>query len=197
MTPKDIKKIQICRTAIDKYRADKTKLVKEEGRIGTVINGEVINVKSEPERTKLTLALNQVMKEQGFVDEKGEGRVSVFSTWYNNLKLELFKECYPVIGKCDWCGETSFKDQNCLTAPEVYPQYPMEAGKNCKYEAIVTGTWVVDDYVYFLFMNRFFGKVFIKNTNIPESICPPEHGFHVDIKNCKELPKEIDLGWRV
>lgn len=35
----------------------------------------------ETERTKVTLATNEVMKSQGFVDEKGHGSVSVFEAW--------------------------------------------------------------------------------------------------------------------
>ena len=35
----------------------------------------------ESERTKVTLATNEVMKSQGFVDEKGHGSVSVFEAW--------------------------------------------------------------------------------------------------------------------
>ena len=35
----------------------------------------------EAERTKITLATNEVMRSQGFVDEKGVGSVSVFEAW--------------------------------------------------------------------------------------------------------------------
>lgn len=35
----------------------------------------------EPERTKVTLATNEVMKSQGFVDGNGNGSVSVFESW--------------------------------------------------------------------------------------------------------------------
>lgn len=35
----------------------------------------------EVERTKVTLATNEVMRSQGFVDEKGSGSVSVFESW--------------------------------------------------------------------------------------------------------------------
>ena len=35
----------------------------------------------ETERTKVTLATQEVMKSQGFVDEKGNGSVSVFEAW--------------------------------------------------------------------------------------------------------------------
>jgi hypothetical protein len=35
----------------------------------------------ETDRTKVTLATNEVMRSQGFVDEKGNGSVSVFESW--------------------------------------------------------------------------------------------------------------------
>jgi len=39
----------------------------------------------ETERTKMTEALKQVMKEQGFVDGNGDGSVSVFDEWLHKV----------------------------------------------------------------------------------------------------------------
>jgi len=39
----------------------------------------------ETERTKVTLATQEVMKSQGFVDEKGNGSVSVFEAWLGGV----------------------------------------------------------------------------------------------------------------
>ena len=39
----------------------------------------------ETERTKVTLATNEVMRSQGFVDDKGIGSVSVFESWLEGV----------------------------------------------------------------------------------------------------------------
>jgi hypothetical protein len=46
---------------------------------------DAIKTALETERTKITLATNEVMRSQGFVDEKGSGSVSVFESWLEGV----------------------------------------------------------------------------------------------------------------
>ena len=224
MDQKDIDRLLICREAIDKHRAFNQARVEAlatcksvtdaktliESKVGaTTISADtakksVTDIKStlEAERTKMTLAMYDVIREQGFAT------FGDFKTFNDKANFDTYKECYPVEGKCDWCGKKAFIDQPCLTAPEVYPLYPMEPGKNCKYEMIVNGTWEVDDYVYILFMARLENRdekytekldekmaEYMKDTIVPLSICPMGHGFQINKTNMKPLP--FDVFWRV
>lgn len=221
---KDIDRLLICREIIDKHRAfnaariealSTSKSVEEaktiiESKIGvaTTITTDSAakstnDIKSilEDERTKYTLEMYDILRQQGFET------FQEFADFNNKLNFDAYKESYPLDGKCDWCGEKAFIDQPCLTAPEVYPQYPMEPGKNCKYELIVNGTWEVDDYVYVLFMARlekrdekYTEKLDEKLATLmgdaisPISICPVGHGFHIVKDKMKPLP--FNVFWR-
>ena len=224
MEQKDIDRLLICRAAVDKKREfnkarvkayttcksvteAKTLIESKTGEITTISASTVIKsadeIKStlEAERTKYTLAMYDVIQGQGF------GSYGEFAEWNNKSNFDVYKECYPVEGKCDWCSKTSFIDQPCLTAPEVYPLYPMEPGKNCKYEMIVNGTWEVDDYVYILFMARLQKRdpkyteildeklaAIMHDTIVPLSICPVGHGFQIVKEKMSPLP--FDVFWR-
>ena len=100
----DIAKAVICIEAIQKSRAfnavrveavtscksvteakslieAKTDVVTTVSADSAVKSADEIKKILESERTKITLATNEVMKSQGFVDEKGHGSVSVFEAW--------------------------------------------------------------------------------------------------------------------
>lgn len=221
---KDIDRLLLCRAVIDKYRVFNTARIESlataksvteakaiiETKIGvaTTISADsaikpVSDIKSalEPERTKYTLEMYEILHQQGFETYQA------FVDFNNKLNFESYKESYPLEGRCDWCGKKAFIDQPCLTAPEVYPLYPMEPGKNCKYEMIVNGTWEVDDYVYVLFMARLEKRdekytepldeklsILMGDTISPISICPIGHGFHIIKDKMKPLP--FNVFWR-
>jgi len=225
MEQKDIDRLLICRAAVDKQRefnkarveayttcksvTEAKKLIESKTGVATTISADSAvktadSLKSalEAERTKYTLAMYDVIKGQGFAT------FADFKTFNDKANFDTYKECYPVEGKCDWCAKTSFIDQPCLTAPEVYPLYPMEHGKNCKYEMIVNGTWEVDDYVYILFMARLENRdekytekldakmaEYMNDTIVPLSICPVGHGFQINKEKMKPLP--FNVFWRV
>lgn len=104
----DIAKAIICLDAIAKSRAfnavrveavatcksvtDAKSLIESKTDVVTTVSADKA-VKSadeikkilETERTKVTLATNEVMRSQGFVDDKGIGSVSVFESWLEGV----------------------------------------------------------------------------------------------------------------
>ena len=63
----------------------KTDVVTTVSADSAVKSSEEIKKILESERTKVTIATNEVMKGQGFVDEKGVGSVSVFEVWLGGV----------------------------------------------------------------------------------------------------------------
>jgi len=60
----------------------KTDVVTSVSADSAVKSADEIKKILEAERTKVTLATNEVMRSQGFVDGKGEGSVSAFEEWF-------------------------------------------------------------------------------------------------------------------
>ena len=112
-TQEDIERILICREAIDKHRAfnqarveslETAKSVDEakaliEAKIGvaTTITADSglkskdsIKVALEPERTKSTLEMYEILRQQGFED------YFTFASWNDLLCLLVYKECHPL-----------------------------------------------------------------------------------------------------
>jgi hypothetical protein len=63
----------------------KTDVVTSVSADSAVKSADEIKKILEAERTKVTLATNEVMRSQGFVDEKGNGSVSVFESWLEGV----------------------------------------------------------------------------------------------------------------
>jgi len=201
----DIDKINICREVIDKSRAfnkargeaintaktiDEAKAILE-SKLGvatsipsdtSVKSRQYIITVLEGERTKYTLEMNRVLKEQGFES------FGAFSKWYNDLILELYKECHPIVGKCDFCGESELKNQPC-----VIPYSK---------DACVSKSPDTNDIIYTLALGYERNGTYLDITGKRYGTkecggCPPGHGFYSDLANYKEPPDGIDFMWRI
>ena len=120
MEQRDIDRLLICRAAVDKQRefnkaraeavttcksvTEAKTLIESKTGVATTISADsamkspgALKSTLEAERTKMTLAMNDILLEQGFAG------VSEFKEWQDKLCLEEFKNCYPIEGFCDGC----------------------------------------------------------------------------------------------
>lgn len=199
---KDIDRLLLCRAVIDKYRAFNkarieslatAKSVTEakaiiETKIGiatTISTGSTVkpvaDIKTalEPERTKYTLEMYDILRQQGFEDFHD------FVVFNATLNFIAFQECCPVLGECDFCGEVGIKEQNCVKLYGI---------NNCAIHAKELKTV---EGVYRESFKRLNEGVTeeIDGVVCTVSVCPKGHGFYNDIKNFKAFP--FDVLWRV
>jgi len=159
----------------------------------TQVSQDEIKDALEDDRTQATVDMYQVFADNGFVDENGNGSLFVFKEWHDSMVLTICKACYPGEGTCDWCGQTAFIDQPCLSAPDVISAI---SELNCRHTEIMNGTWEIDDMVYLIGMSRIKSQdpaltEVIDGIVRPISICPEGHGFHILQDEVTEPP--IDL----
>lgn len=155
-----------------------------------------ISIKDEPTLDASAQEMNNVMKENGFVNEAGEGSVAEFLKWYEPLIFQVFKECNPISGFCDRCGLKEIGEQSCLKmfgednwcgktmpnkAPEIAYYLSWKVG-------IMNGGLEKDSQIT-------DGKIqgppwFIHG-------CKKGHGFYMLQSERKAPPEGIDLYWKV
>lgn len=201
MDQKDIDRLLICRAAVDKHRefnkarveayttcksvTEAKTLIESKIGIATTISAD-ISLKSpdaikstlEAERTKMTLAMYDVIKGQGFAN------YAEFADFNEKSNFEVFKECYPVIGKCDWCGEKEFAKQNCAVL------FGLVGSCGEKRPASVTDQVAMSSYRRYI-----LGETeVIDGVTCSISYCPKGHGYTNDVANFKTPP--FDVFWR-
>lgn len=205
MDKKDIDIIIECRAVIDKARAfnkarneslvssksiDEAKAYIESKVGATTITAdsglkqkEALKEILEDERTKYTEATKKIMEKHGFINESGEGSVSKFSEWYEPLIFQLYKECVPIHGTCDFCGEKELIDQPCV---KMYH----------KRELCLATQQDVNDNIYqnSLWMRRM--GLISTEVKTRRGLCPKGHGFWADSSEYTEPPDGIDFAWR-
>jgi hypothetical protein len=132
----------------------------------------------EAERTKMTLAMYDVIHQQGFES------FDAFRDFNDKSNFEVFKECYPVIGKCDWCGLDKLGEQNCIKLYGITDCTNRKVGGESdwgafseSYKRMQEGTIEV-----------------VKEVTCSMSVCPSGHGFYNDVDNFKTPP--FDVFWR-
>jgi hypothetical protein len=217
MDKKDIDKLLICREAIDKHRAfnkarvealetatsiDEAKTIIESkiGKVTSIKKDETLKSKQdiknilEEERTKSTLEINQILKEQGFIDDEGNGSTIVFGKWNEVCCVEVYKECHPLQGTCDFCGEETLLNQKCVQMNNLMSVASCSAVKNNDF--LLKGTdeeILFKMYSYLLIFER--KGVPYTTESINKYFCPAGHGYYVDESKLKVLP--FDVCWRV
>lgn len=206
MDKADLDKMIICRAVIDKYRAFNKARVEAlvsskslseakdyiENKIGaTTITAETVekskdSIKSllEDERTKYTLEIYTVLRDQGFVDSDGNGSVRDFAEWYEEKILELYKESIPIHGTCDLCGEKELIDQPCV---KMY---------KTKDVCVATAKDVTDGIYKNGLLLRRMGLT-VSDTSERRGLCPKGHGFWADSSEYKKIPDGISFDWKV
>lgn len=199
MEQKDIDRLLICRAAVDKQRAfnaarveayttcksvtEAKALIESKIGVATTISTDTA-VKStdeikkilESERTKYTLEMNEILRQQGFET------FSDFVTWNDTMNSKAFKESYPVSGFCDYCGESELKEQNCI---KEYGR--TECTLRVKGGGVDMGAWYAaykgfKENTHRIVKDRYYG------------LCPDDHGFYVLLVDIKVPP--FDVFWR-
>jgi hypothetical protein len=198
MEQKDIDRLLICRAAVDKHRefnkarveavttcksvTEAKTLIKSKTGVAMTISADTalkspdaIKSTLEAERTKMTLAMYDVIKGQGFES------YGAFSEWYKKTIFDLYKECRPIRGSCDLCGEKEFIDQPCVKALGLCIAQSMEVNDNVYADA---------------FKQECSGTIDKTDPKIYYGRCPKGHGFYSVVAEHKELPVGIDFQWR-
>lgn len=206
MDQKDVDIIIECRAVLDKYRAfnkarieslGSSKSIDEaktyiESKIGatTITADRALKSKDtikellEDERTKYTLEITKVMQKHGFVNENKVGSVQKFKEWYEPLILKLYKECVPIHGECDFCGEKALIDQPCV---KFYKTKDL---------CTITAQGVTDGIYQSGLLLRRRGLVF-DDESIRRGHCLKGHGFWGEPSEYKALPDGITFEWTV
>ena len=127
---------------------------------------------SPEEMTRSIDKMNLELKNLGFYE------LQYYANWDKKKTLEVYKECRPIIGACDLCGQKEAGDQICVG---IYKENSCAFSQPDKpYDAL-----------YLYVMNHE-----IEKKDFDKLItCPDGHGFHRDIENYKTLP--IDIRWKV
>ena len=125
-----------------------------------------------------------------------------FYVWNDKMNKQAYKECVPIIGECDHCkgceGEPPcyqlFTPGSPLYIFPCYEDIPGEE-KFKKHMADFDGFFTFDNLIEitFLLIKAGYAHVGDKSNSHGLGVCPPEHGFHADLENMKDLP--FDVNW--
>lgn len=163
MTESDLNIITVCRAAIDEYYARDTT---NDPAIVPIAEG----IAKKTMQTLSSYGFNSFAEYDKFDREKC---------------FEAYKECRPISGSCDFCGEEVLKDQPCVK----------------KYGALACAqsipTTPTDDIYRVAKIAGERGTATVKadgNTITKYAVCPEGHGFYLDLKNCKDFP--FSMTWK-
>jgi len=183
MEIKDVEKLNICRSVIDatrnfnKNRSDWLTITPDEYYLD--VKGTL-----EIDRIDLISKMNDVLKEQGFIDENGNGSVSIFGKWNDEMNDIEYKRCYPISGFCDWCGENELKNQYCVKKYGLTACTSRQRGD------------VADDAIYWhTKISKFDNKSGRIIGDKRYASCPDTHGFYRLIS--EEREPLFDIYWTV
>lgn len=163
MTESDLNIITVCRAAIDEYYARDTT---NDPAIVPIAEG----IAKKTMQTLSSYGFNSFAEYDKFDREKC---------------FEAYKECRPISGSCDFCGEEVLKDQPCvkkygaLACAQSIPTTPT----NDIYR-VAKAHWESG-------MNKIIESA---GTVRSHAVCPEGHGFYLDLKNCKDFP--FSMTWK-
>lgn len=175
MTSKESEIIIACKSAIDKhilYNKDRIATIEKEISVGDKTR---VRDSLETDRTASTEEYLKVLNSYEFKD------ALEFYKYYGRKCFETYKECRPLQGKCDFCGEKEFIDQPCIRALGMCVPPHIE----------------LNDYVYAdAFKQECNGTINKTEKDIYYGRCPKGHGFYSVVSEHKQLPNGIDFQWR-
>jgi hypothetical protein len=197
---KDIDRLLLCRAVIDKHRAfnkarieslataksvtEAKAIIETKIGVATTISADsavksTVDIKTvlEEERTKYTLEMYEILRQQGFETYQA------FVDFNALLNFAAFKEYYPIAGSCDWCGDLKMEERECMKT----------LGFNC---------WIDDrpqkptDIIYLASYDRYLkGETeIVDGILLSLSYCPKGRGFYNDVKNFKTPPFDVFWG---
>jgi hypothetical protein len=223
MEQKDIDRLLICRAAVDKQRefnkarveayttcksvTEAKTLIELKTGVATTISADSAvktadSIKStlEAERTKMTLAMYDVIKGQGFES------YDAFRDFNDKSNLEVFKECRPIQGVCDLCGLPELKDQlcfkkygnaifSCSSEGKLPEGATFEEQLNYRMKTLSHEN-IYEDSVYkeVMLVEKEGEKITYEGKILPVSYCPKDHGYHIIPDKCADFP--FDVFWR-
>lgn len=204
MEQKDIDRLLICRAAVDKQRefnkarveayttcktiTEAKTLIESKTGVATTITADSAvktadGIKStfEAERTKMTLAMYDVIAGQGFES------YDAFREFNDKSNFEVYKECRPIQGICDLCGLEELKEQPCF---KKYGNAIFDcAAKQKPGESYMDGI-----YLEVMRVEKDGDKISYEGKILPVSYCPKGHGYQIIPEQCKDFP--FDVFWR-
>lgn len=170
MKTEDINKLMICREAVEKHNAFKAERRKA-----------LPDKAFESERSKSTLHMLDVLKQQGF------NTFDDFQKFNYKMNFDAYKECRPIQGICDLCGLKELKDQPCF---KKYGNAIMScAAAQKEGESYMDGI-----YKEVMRVEREGSKINYNGKVLPKSYCPEGHGYHVVLDRCSEFPFDVFWG---
>ena len=189
MTQKDIDRLLAARKLVDDYRnldkehdlkaqcyADLT-AAKTDSKISvTDTKAEIQRI--DDKRDAATKTMNDGLKELGF------DTYSDFVKFNSLATKEVYKDCRPIKGECDLCGEKVLDKQPCVTN---YGEL------NCVNKALGKDSDKLEYQESFLRYMR-GDTYFSEDREFSVSVCPKGHGFENDEANAKDFP--FDIKWR-
>jgi len=185
MNQADIEKLLLCRQVIQVYKTfNKLRAL----AIITSTDKPATTACIEVYRTEEALKLNSLLKDQGFINNDGEGSVATFSVWNDVCNFETYKECRPIQGTCDLCGLEELKDQPCFV------KYG-NAIFDCAAKPRSTDSYMDSIYKEVMRVEKEGAKMAVDGKILPVSYCLEGHGYHVIPEQCRDFP--FDVFWRV
>lgn len=167
-----------CKTCIDKHlNYNKNRLDKIE-KVSDLDDKIKLRDTLEAGRAASTVEYLDTLNFYGFKD------IQSFYKYYNEQCFKAYKECNPVSGFCDWCGYSEWGKQKCA---ELY------GVKGCGIKQPVT---CPDSALKWAMQQEALGLAEEVDGIKWHNGCPKGHGFYIKVKDCKPMPKELDIKWR-
>lgn len=204
MTSEDIERIVICRGIIDKHRAfnkarvevieTATSIADAKAIIEAKVDATAIvsdisvkpiqEIKSiiEEERTKSTLEMYRILKEQGFES------FGSFKEWHDKINLEYYKECNPISGECSGCPDE--ETPSCL----VHVQNILKT-ESCQGRSNPLNDWAYKIQLI-LDTNGTTDRLKITKDGLSYIVCPIGKGYYIVEKDRIKSDARIDFGWK-
>ena len=149
-----------------------------------------------------------------YLQKEGFKTLEEYIEFDKRVYFETFKDCRPLIGECDLCGLETIGDQPCFKAygekiyrcyslkPPLAVEASIEEKKQYRRGGVFNGVHDENLYRHAFTRERRKGPPALlplsqrnEKDSLPSDFCPPGHGFHYDLKNCKDYP--FDIFWRM
>ena len=191
ITQKDIDRLLAGRKIIDGIKKPDSETLNTLHATAKISTKEVVTtaakadavVAREEVAKLLEIEKQSILDAEKALVELGFTGIGNFMDWDRNLSFEHFKECYPVSGKCDWCGLKDFKAQNCAVLFGTINSCGVNKPDS-----------VTEQVARSSYMRYVKGEVETRDGVICSiSYCPKNHGYYNDVGNFKT--PQFDVFW--
>ena len=115
--------------------------------------------------------------------KEGFASIEEFKDFNLTLSKSVYKECKPISGACDLCGETELKNQPCVKkyGASACANKAPASPSNDTYQVALSG--------------KSNARECIENgVKIIRLVCPDNHGFYLVVDDIKPFP--FDVEWK-